>query len=71
MDEIIENNNMEIVLDVLCEYKVTTSVEMYYDYTYVMTNKEKDLQGLVKDVKAVVAKITNQESMTREAFKGL
>lgn len=43
-------------LDVLCEYKVITSVEMYHDYAHVMTNKEKVLQGLVKDAKVVVAR---------------
>ena len=58
-------------MDVLCEYEVITSIEMYHDYAHVMTNKEKVLQGLVKDTKAVVAGITNEESMIREAFRGL
>lgn len=44
---------------------------MYHDYTHVITNKEQVLQGLVKDARAVVAKITNQESTIREAFRGL
>ena len=61
----------EINLDVLCEYKVIMSIEMYHDYAHVMTNKEKVLKGLVKDAKAAIARITNQESMIREAFRGL
>ena len=44
---------------------------MYDDHTHVMTNKEKVLQELVKDVKATTTKITNQKSMIREAFRGL
>ena len=62
---------MKIDLYFFCEHEVITSIEMYHDYTHMMTNKEKVLQGLVKDAKTTVARITNQESMIKEAFKGL
>ena len=65
------NNMMEIDLDVLCEYKVIMSLEMYHDYAHMMTNKELVLQGLVKDAKAALARINNQAGMIREEFRGL